>query len=460
MRKSDYVVFVSAGMQAPKKRDHALARRQLYLNYGALTLATQLEHQGYRVVLVDGHHEDPGLFIDRLFSDAILPSRHPVMLSMPSFYALTWAQTFCRLLKARDPEGDIVAGGRWVVGPDPSWFRRKIPEVDALSPGLGEAVIEGLVRMDAGIATIGSDGLPPFPLNHRLVRDYEDYQPSVEASRGCGMGCAFCEERAIRLSKLREPSLLADYMAQTLDQYDRGEIHPYLQSSFFLPNPRWAEQLQRATSRLGINIRWRCESRVDAMKSETISALAGAGLKVVDLGLESASPQQVAAMQKARDADRYLRRASDLLAACKANGIWVKVNILLYAGETDRTIEETRGWLDQHADAVKGVSVGPVIVFGPPKQAIPMLSEFERLGARAVDPSAADRVGIVNIHPSREIDADEAEAVRLELSRRYMDADAYFDLKAFSYYPRGYDRATFDTDVAVSDPASLPFSLD
>jgi hypothetical protein len=33
------VVFVSAGMFEPKKRDHALARRQLYLNYGALSLA-------------------------------------------------------------------------------------------------------------------------------------------------------------------------------------------------------------------------------------------------------------------------------------------------------------------------------------------------------------------------------------------------------------------------------------
>jgi hypothetical protein len=299
MRRSDYVAFVSAGMQAPKKRDHALARRQLYLNYGALTLATQLEHQGYRVVLVHGHHEDPGLFLDRLFSDAILPSRHPVMLSLPSFYALTWAQTFCRLLRARDPESRIVAGGRWVVGPDPDWFRGKIPEVDTLSTGLGESVIGDLVRMRSATAPItGFRGLPPFPLNHRLVRDYENYQPSVEASRGCGMDCAFCEERAIRLSKLREPTLLADYMVQTLDQYDRGEIHPYLQSSFFLPNPRWAEQFQRETRRRGINMHWRCETRVDAMKSETVSPLAGAGLKVIDLGLESASAQQVTAMQR------------------------------------------------------------------------------------------------------------------------------------------------------------------
>jgi hypothetical protein len=133
------------------------------------------------------------------------------------------------------------------------------------------------------------------------------------------------------------------------------------------------------------------------------------------------------------------------------------VNILLYAGETVRTIEETRGWLDQHADAVKGVSVGPVIVFGPPKQAGPMLREFEQLGARAVDAGTSDRIGIATVHPSCEIDADEAEAVSLELSRRYMDAEAYFDLKAFSYYPRGYDRAAFDADVAASDPASLPF---
>lgn len=61
------------------------------------------------------------------------------------------------------------------------------------------------------------------------------------------------------------------------------------------------------------------------------------------------------------------------------------------------------------------------------------------------------------IHLSHDFDANSAEAASLELSRRYMDADAYFELKSFSYYPREYTRADFDRDVAASETSQLPF---
>ncbi len=63
------------------------------------------------------------------------------------------------------------------------------------------------------------------------------------------------------------------------------------------------------------------------------------------------------------------------------------------------------------------------------------------------------------IHLSHDFDAKSAEAASLELSRRYMDADAYFNLKSFSYYPRDYSRTDFDYDVAASDTSQLPFRL-
>lgn len=460
MGRSEYVVFVSAGMLAPKKRDHALARRQLYLNYGALTLATLLEHHGYSTRLIHGEHDAPADFLEKLYEQGLLPSKFPIMLSMPSFYALAWARNFCVLAKQRDPNCRIVVGGRWVVGPDPDWLQTKIPDADLMVPGLGEETILGLLRMERAVTPPSAVGkLPSFPLNHRLVQNHLAYQPSLETSRGCGMGCAFCEERDIRLSGLRPPGELAAYMAATVEQYDGGNIRPYFQSSFFMPSAAWASGLAKATADRGFNVQWRCETRVDAMGPETVAHLAEAGLKVIDLGLETASPDQLRAMTKTQDVDRYLRKASDLLHACKQNGIWVKANVLLYAGETNKTLGETRAWLDQHADAIKGVSVGPVIAFGPPLHSKPMLEEFERLGARPVDRSEAEDLGLSHIHPSCEIDALGAEEISLNLSRRYMDADAYFDLKAFSYYPRNYDRTAFDADVSASDPILLPFSM-
>jgi hypothetical protein len=445
-------------MVAPKKRDHLLARRQVYLNYGALTLATQIERAGRASILIHGGHCAPAEFVQSLYARGHLPSYYPVMLSLPSFYALAWAQEFCRLLKANDPDCTIAVGGRWVVGPDTGWFRTKLPEAAHFIPGLGEPVIEGILAGNPIPDHRMQAPTPDFPLNHRLVEGFEAFQPSVEASRGCGMGCVFCEERDIRLEKLRDPATTVNFIALTALQYDGGTIHPYLQSSFFAPSGVWAERFATEMLAHGITVPWRTESRVDAMTPETVAALAAGGLKVIDLGLETASPTQILAMSKAKNPDIYLRKASALMRACRDNGVWVKANVMLYAGETRKTLDETVAWLDEHADCIKGVSVGPVIAFGPPKTADVLLNDWRLLGANPVDRESAIRSGISVMHLSDEIDAASAETISLSLSRRYMTKDDYFDLKSFSYYSRGYSRIEFDADVAASNQTVLPFA--
>jgi len=457
MPDCDHVLFVSSGMSAPKKRDHILARRQQYLNYGALTLATLLDRNGQPAILAHGGHEDPSDFLEMLELKGLLPTRAPLMLSLPSFFALPWAQDFYGLLRARHPSQRIVAGGRWVTGPDPSWLKERLP-VDRVVTGLAEHQIMDLAAGRPPSRGI-SETLPDFSLDHRLTLAFETFQPSIETSRGCGMGCAFCEERAIKLTRLRSPEVLANFFLETCRQYGSTDIHPYLQSSFFLPNPRWAADFSAEVKQRGVRLQWRCETRVDGLKPQTIEMLAAAGMKVIDLGLETASPRQAQAMNKSPNVERYLSSASEVLRACEANGVWAKVNVLLYAGETTETYEETREWLHRHSSAIKGVSVGPVIVFGPPSQARPLLRQLEVLGAAAADPSDTDRTGISRLNLSAEIGHPEAEAMSLALSREFMDIDDYFDLKSFSYYPRGYSRADFDRDVAASDPDTLPFRV-
>ncbi|WP_257814159.1 B12-binding domain-containing radical SAM protein [Burkholderia glumae] len=458
MNRSNIVAFVSAGMLSPKKRDHALARRQLYLNYGALSLATILDAMGTATVLVHGEHNDPADVLGMLLDKGVFPSRLPVMVSIPSFYALPWAQVFCRLVRGVDPEARIIVGGRWVVGPDPDWLHAKLPEANVLVPGLAEPVIASLLTSAPIIRRLPAP-TPDFVLNHPLTLGFERYQPSIETSRGCGMGCAFCEERDIRLEKLRAPEQITEALAAVVGQYGDSAIRPYFQSSLFAPNENWGAGLANAIRAAGLNVSWRTESRVDAITPDTISCLAEAGMKVLDLGLETASPTQIVSMRKSRDPDRYLERASSLLKACGRHGIAAKVNVLLYAGETTRTFDETRSFLDEHRGSIAGVSVGPVVAYGPPKVADILLREWSASGAVPVDPRSADESGISMIHLSHDFDATSAEAACLELSRRYMDAEAYFNLKSFSYYPRDYARADFDRDVAASDRSKLPFRV-
>ncbi|MDR8046490.1 B12-binding domain-containing radical SAM protein [Burkholderia cenocepacia] len=445
-------------MYSPKKRDHALARRQLYLNYGALSLATKLQLAGHDVALVHGEHRSPEDVLGQLRESNRFPSIYPLMISIPSFYALPWAQVFCKLARAVDPNCRIVVGGRWVVGPDPLWLRGMLPEADVLAPGLSEGVIERLLTESPVLYRI-AEPTPDFTLNHLLVDGYRRYQPSVEASRGCGMGCAFCEERDIRVEKLGNAAALAASMQLVHEQYDGEEIHPYLQSSMFMPTACWASSFADETSRIGLEIAWRTETRVDVMTPQTLAYLAEAGLSVLDLGLETASPRQILRMRKSDNPDRYLRRASDLLTACRDYGIKAKVNVLLYAGETLETLAETTDWLDEHRDSVAGVSVGPVVAYGPPKTATLLLDEWRLLGARPVDELASITTGITTMHLSDDFSVEAAEAASLELSRRFMNEDAYFALKSFSYYPRDYRRTDFERDIAMSAPSTLPFTV-
>ena len=451
------MAFVSAGMLSPKKRDHMLARRQLYLNYGALSLATILNDQGFKTLLVHGEYREPSELLDALVQDGTLPSSLPVMLSIPSFYALGWAQRFCRLVRLVDPRAKIIVGGRWVVGPDPGWLRKKLPEADLLIPGLAEPVITSLLTATPIVRRLSAP-TPQFVLNHRLVSGFERYQPSIEASRGCGMGCSFCEERDIPLEKLLPAEQMAAALAMIAGQYGTSDVRPYLQSSMFAPNLNWSTVLVRAVRSRGLDIKWRTESRVDALTPETIACLAEAGMKVLDLGLETASPTQILSMRKSAHPDRYLQRASKLLRACGHNGVAAKVNVLLYAGETVKTLTETCSFLDEHSEHIAGVSVGPVVAYGPPKTANTRLNEWSGSGCVAVDSRSTDETGITHVHLSREIDAESAELASLDISRRYMNADAYYRLKSFSYYPRDYTRHDFDRDVDASDESRLPFS--
>lgn len=456
MKRSSIIAFISAGMLSPKKRDHILARRQLYLNYGALSLATILDASGIKTILIHGEHRDPDDVMSDLFASGALPSRLPVMISIPSFYALPWAQAFCQSMRKADPEATIIIGGRWVVGPDVSWLRAKLPEADVLVPGLGEPVLASLLTSAPDVRRLPAP-TPDFTLNHPLMSDFLRYQPSIEASRGCGMGCVFCEERDIPLEKLRAPDLLVRSLARVAAQYGGTEIRPYFQASMFAPNMQWSANFAKAVKAADLEIAWRTESRVDALTPETLARLADAGLKVLDLGLETASPTQILKMRKSRNPDLYLSRASALLVACREHGISAKVNVLLYAGETIQTFDETRAFLDDHKASIAGVSVGPVVAYGPPKVANLLLSEWADCGAVPVDKNSAFETGISLMHLSRDFDAGEAEAASLTLSRRYMDADAYFRLKSFSYYPRDYTRADFDQDVKSSNESQLPF---
>jgi hypothetical protein len=163
-------------------------------------------------------------------------------------------------------------------------------------------------------------------------------------------------------------------------------------------------------------------------------------------------------MNKTRASDIYLKKASALLQACKSAGIWAKVNVLLYAGETASTLQETLDWLDVHRECIKGVSVNPLVVYGASAESDEYLDSLRTLGAVPIDETDLAHNGYASLHLSRSIDYETAQHLSIDISKRYMRKIDYFDLKSFSYFSRRLTYEAFQRVIADCPDRDLPFT--
>ncbi len=450
------VICISAGQLSTKKANNRLNRRNQYLNYGLLSLASVLKRSGLLPIVIHGHFSAPNETLKTALTYGLAESSLPVLLSIPSFYAVAWAKEFIAEAKSLLPSSRFIVGGRWVIGKRPDLLKDLLPEADLIVPDLAEDRIVELVTDTTvpGIGQVQRRLTKVSSLDYSLLHHRALYQPSIEIARGCGMGCSFCQEKDEKLQPLKAPGVLVEELKSTLLADDLIEMTPYFETSMFLPNKGWADGLCTALDQAGMAVKWRTEGRVDSIKPELIPALAASGLSVLDLGLESASPTQLLRMQKTRDPEKYLERASRLLLACAENKVKVKVNILLFAGENDDTIAQTLGWLEAHRECIYGVSASPVIIFGWPDEADAYLNTLAQFGATR-DHSPCS--GVTHINLSERVSYEDSLALARLISSRFMRAGRYYKLKSFSYYPRTYTFNDFLLDMA-SEAGSHSFS--
>lgn len=465
MQSKTRIICISSGMLVPKKSDNPVSRMHLYLNYGLLGLASILADSGYDTRVFHGKFESPEEFIERILSTCA-HSPSTVMLSVPSSFALSWARRACRAIRELSPKSRIMIGGRWVVADDDRWIRQQLPDADEYIQGTADATITKIVANGTAghFPIVGNQpaeriSTPPT-LNYSLLHEWEEYHPSLEVSRGCGMGCAFCAEAEEPLGALLAPLVAAQRFSDLRTWYRSDRIHPYLEASLFRPSTGWVDAFGAEINALGCRLEWRTETRVDTFSPRLIGKLAKTGLKVLDLGLESASPTQLARMNKTDNPTIYLRRAAELLQACRNEGVWPKVNVLLYPGETPATLDETEEWLERNRDAIKGLSVGPTILFRYGLASEQLLRFFEAQGARATDPDALDRDGFTNLHLSATLSHDAAVRESTRISRSFMTIRDYFDLKSFSYFPRSMSWEQFSDAVEHEPNSSYSFRQD
>lgn len=446
------IFFLSAGQLTTKKERNPFNLNQLYLNYGLLSIASLLKSQGLLPIQFHGNFDAPVDFYAKLCEFGFNDNKNPVFISIPSFYAVSWCDELTKIIKKHTPSKKIVIGGRWVIDGESQLLKKYIQNVDIIIDGIAELKLLGLL----GIDTKQYDKNFYPTLDYSILQDRKRYQPSFEVARGCGMKCNFCQERDIPLQSLKPPQQLIDEISLNLLDDQLTPMSPYFEASLFKPNERWVSEFTEIKQHYKFNFNWRTESRVDAITPQNIKQLSVSGLKVLDLGIESASGIQLKKMGKTHNPIKYLAKAELLLQSCAENNILTKINILLYSGENKQTIDETYKWLERNKPLISGISMGPVIAFGWDHKKHDFINELINDGATINQEKSL--VGITHFDLSNQISYDQAIDISKDISCEFMSAENYYKLKSFSYFPRDYTYASFITDVKKSS-SKLSFDV-
>lgn len=164
------------------------------------------------------------------------------------------------------------------------------------------------------------------------------YVISMMLSRGCPFKCTFCDAPLTMGKKLRfwtMDRIMAD-IRFNVEKY--GCRNFVFKDSTFTANKKWTDQFCERLIQEKLDIKWRCNTRVNLVPPALLEKMAKAGCYVINFGVESGDPGILKRIEKEVDIEAIY----DAHRRCRKLGIRTYATFLVAnPGETVETVKRT-----------------------------------------------------------------------------------------------------------------------
>lgn len=343
---------------------------------GTMLIATKLLQARFSVELLrfsqdENYNKDYAKFVSGMVEKVV--ARKPKCVSFytvwPYYHIML---RMAREIKTRAPGMIVVFGGPQASATAAATMEA-MPFVDYISSGEGENTVvpffNALLRGKGDVADVPGafyrkhglvcanatdnplcelDTLPYW--DERLYRkDYKlspaslgsaNYFMPIDAGRGCPYNCTFCCTSHFwrRTYRLKSPQRIIDDILYHIEKF--GIRSFWFSHDAFTTNKKLVAEVCDRIIELGLDIRWKCTTRIDCITEELIVKMKQAGLVNIEVGIETGSPR----MQKLTNKNLKLDQAKEKIRFMLQNKL--KVVVFFMYGFPDETPEDLQQTLD------------------------------------------------------------------------------------------------------------------
>ncbi|NLH49678.1 MAG: B12-binding domain-containing radical SAM protein [Myxococcales bacterium] len=328
---------------------------------GLLYLAASLRSAGHDVLFIDANAPDHGA---KKIAERIREFR-PQIACLTAYTFLFYDVLFsARLIKSIQPDTKIALGGPHIdLYPEETLSHH---EIDFLISGDGEfpilnlcealagkrsfAEVEGLIYRDERNESVFVAPLPRLanidryafpdrsPVRYRYYHcavNPQGMETSMITSRGCPYLCRYCGDLAEKGYRARSPENVVAEFEQIAAQ-GFGGVH--LWDGTFNVDLERAKEICRRLADRKLPLQFSTRIRGDNTDEEFFGLLAAAGCNRVNIGVESANPEILQAMDRRIDLDKVIQA----VAQAKRHGLCTQAYFMLgFPHETEQQIRRT-----------------------------------------------------------------------------------------------------------------------